>query len=460
MDLVDGKPGAGKGRYFAEMGIQKLVESPETVIITNFAFEIEPWINGHHESQIGLREFLRQYHKHVLDVEKRIYFLTDEQCQEFYRWRVNDAGELFGADVEKNDKGIVQKFDIDICLKARQTMYLIDEAGQMFGSRNWANTGAGVIFYAAQHRKLGDDTQLASQSFKDIDVALVRKCQLFKRCRNRSKLRVGIFRQPEDYKVHVYENPPTGTAGQVPMHTLTFKDDERGRKLLQTFDTTAGVGMRGGRGRGDLKSKKTGIPWKYFLLAMVVVPVVVGAVLNFGMHGLLNRVQHKVAPKLPVASAPAQPSKTTSAVPGFGFLNSAVPGHLAAASDASGVSEGADSDQQSLPKAKPLPFWNLDGVTNLQVVGWSREPGQTRIFLSNGRELPLFVVKAINPYFVLLNDGEFIPVAVVRSFPPVPKANDFSDSGNGSDYQSLSAPALSSESDGYGRYQSNASPPQ
>jgi hypothetical protein len=189
------------------------------------------------------------------------------------------------------------------------------------------------------------------------------------------------------------------------MHTLTFKDDERGRKLLQTFDTTAGVGMRGGRGRGDLKSKKSGIPWKYFLLAMVVVPVVVGAVLNFGMHGLLNKVQHKVAPHLPgVAPVPGSTSSAAS------VASSLLPGFAP-------PSGAPVSDDKVATTAvhQPLPFWNLDGDTNLQVVGWLRDPSGEKFFLSNGRELPAFVVKSVNPYFVLLNDGEFIPVSRVSS---------------------------------------------
>jgi hypothetical protein len=422
MDLIDGKPGAGKGRFFAELGIAKLVQEPETVILTNFAFELQPWVNGHGDPQIGLLAFLKRFHRSVIGVEKRIYFLTDEQCQEFYTWRVNEKGELFQAETKKNDKGIVSEFDIAACLSARQTMYLVDEAGQMFGSRNWANTGAGVMFYAAQHRKLGDDTQLASQSFKDIDVALVRKCQLFKRCRNRGKLRVGIFRQPEDFKVHVYENPPTGAQGQVPMHTLTFKDDERGRLLLQTFDTTAGVGMRGGRGRGDLRAKKSGIPWKYFLAGMVIIPLVVGLVLNAGMHGLLKAVQHKTAVKLP--------AQTSSVMPPLPVQNSGVSPQRTPQENVSTPNVERNLDPPSVEKPKKLPLWNLDGDTNLQIVGWCRTPVATNFFLSNGRRLPVHLVREVNEYAVVLLDGTLLPVALPKVDPPAVDSGSVQDSAS------------------------------
>lgn len=288
MDIFFGKPGGGKGVGFAFKAIVWLMENPDGAIVGNFAFKLSPWLTRKKKSQIGLVGYLEKWFRKSFDIDRRFFPLTDEQTQEFYRYRVNEDWKLYEAAAERDDRRkVCTGFDIDACTKSRPILYLVDEAGQIFGSREWANTGAGALFYAAQHRKLGDETWLCSQSYKDIDVALIRKCQFFIHCKNRGKLRAFWFRQPDDFIYAIYDHIPTGLPGDKPMDGFTIKKDEKGLDLLQTFDTTAGVGMRQGGGHGDMDKKTKGIPWKVFITVLCLFPVVTFT----GFWFFLTRVQ-------------------------------------------------------------------------------------------------------------------------------------------------------------------------
>src|SRR5882724_5595688 len=47
--------------------------------------------------------------------------------------------------------------------------YCIDECWKFFNARDWQNTGPGVLFYSAQHRKLGDTLLLLTQHSKQVE---------------------------------------------------------------------------------------------------------------------------------------------------------------------------------------------------------------------------------------------------------------------------------------------------
>jgi hypothetical protein len=379
MDVYFGKPGGGKGVAFAWHGITWLMANPDGAVVGNFAFILPPWLTKSFKPMIGLVAYLSKWYRTTFDVQKRWFPLTDEQCKEFYRWRVGEDWKLFEVDAEKNPRGIVQSFDIQACTRSRRILYLIDEAGQIFGSREWANTGAGVLFYAAQHRKLGDDTWLCSQSYKDIDVALMRKCQTFIHCVNRGKLKVWILRQPDVFEQRFYDHVPTGLPGDRPMNVETLKKDPQMLDLWQTFDTTAGVGMRSGGGLGDMGRKPKGVPWRFFIIGVCLFPVVSFLFLNWAMHRGLKAFTHSsVAQSVVKSSVPTNGYWS----PGFGLPGFDI-GRLGTASVLPGaVSAGVLNSN--------VPALDDDGK-KIICDGWSMEPSNVfgvdhvRVMLSDGR---------------------------------------------------------------------------
>lgn len=282
--FITGKPGAGKGLQCANW-IERELTDGDRPIVTNFAVEPHPWVTGRGKPQLGLLAYLRsKYGGRTFNAENRIFRISDAQAEKFYLFRAMPQEDKSGlpkqykleeaqADVvriKSTDEERVMGFDTSLMDKSGPCLYIIDEAWKFWGARNWQKTGEGLLFYNAQHRKAGDDVLICTQHTKQIDSAVQRVAQDFWVCRNRSLLRLGAFRQPDDFTVHVYEMPPNGTS-QEPMMRKKFKLDAAG--LAQTYDTTAGVGL-GGRMAGDVGKKKTGLPWKALIALCCLVPII------------------------------------------------------------------------------------------------------------------------------------------------------------------------------------------
>jgi len=313
--FVTGKPGGGKGLYTAAKTVEELLLTQRD-IMGNFAWEKLPWVNGEFRPQMGLSAYMTLRHRGTHGCESRIWRLTDDACRDFYlyravsevkaveleslglatrvvesdgvlvpsEWQVKRTKVLMRAKVTETsaskDGAKICAFDTTLIAAAGGCLIVLDEAWRHWGSRNWQNTGEGILYYLSQHRKTGDDLFICSQAVKDIDAALVRKSQDFLLCVNRGMLRMGRFKQPDNIKVEVYEHPPTGHMMR-PMRTEVFKIDKQG--LAQTYDTTAGVGLTG-RMVGDMGKKRPGIPFKYLIAALCVFPFVMWFLLSKGLH--------------------------------------------------------------------------------------------------------------------------------------------------------------------------------
>jgi hypothetical protein len=289
--------------------INKEIIAASRCVLTNFAIEKNPWVNGKHKPQIGYSAYLIRENKKTFDMEDRIFRVSDEAAGQFFLYRAlpveiekctgavlvtpedeimtleefqrHKKWRLWRTDFEFREKdGVKQimEYDTNLYTNSGGMLVLIDEAWKFWGSRNWQTTGNGVIFYGKQHRKVADDFYICTQSPKDIDAAIVRIAQEFWLCQNRGLKRIGAFRQNDDFKVSVYESAPSGGAQQVPMHSWTFKLDLHG--LAQCYDTSAGVGLAG-RMAGDIGKKKRGLNFKWLWVLMIVAPVVIFFLLHY-----------------------------------------------------------------------------------------------------------------------------------------------------------------------------------
>lgn len=353
--FVTGKPGGGKGLYSMKLIYDEIVGGNRP-IITNLAVKLDPWLlNG--EPQIGLRGYLSKKHGNTFDIDNRLVLLSDEQCKEFFRHR----GGGVVADVEL-EKGKVVSFDTRPAMEGGGVLYVLDECWKFFGARDWQDTGKGVLFYASQHRKFGDDVLIVTQSSKQIDAALVRVAQDFTVVRNHGKEKLGPFRQPNVFTTSTFAEPPSGALGQMPMERKVFRIDVKG--LAACYDTSAGVGIMG-RGSADTRERKKGVSIGWLLAGLVVVlvllamlPKTLGWIAGRTIAGAVKigtNAVHQVSTAIVKTNSPA-PLMASTIQGGVTNLNEIVP-----------------------DRPKTLP----EGV--VWVTGYSRSGNAVKVWLSDGR---------------------------------------------------------------------------
>lgn len=271
---VLGKPGAGKGVYAVEKFIVEEMVKGTRPCITDMTVHVEPWVRVskgllgqlRFKPEIGMRNYLLQHYGNDFNIRQRVFVISDEQGKEIYLYRKNGDG-LIRCEPERDAKGRVVSYDTAPAMANGPVLYVSDEAWQKFGSRDWQETGKGLLYYAAQHRKLGDTWVIVTQNTKQIETQLRQVTQDFRVVKNHGKLKAGIFRQPAIFTVSIYGEPPTGSA-QEPMSTEVFRLDKAG--IGGCFDTASGVGMSGA-GAADISEKIKGLPWWLLLGALGLV---------------------------------------------------------------------------------------------------------------------------------------------------------------------------------------------
>lgn len=269
IDFILGKPGAGKG-ILAMHKILEELRTGDRCIVTDLAVRMNPWNrkirkNGRVRNmpQQGLLGYLVETYGTTFKAESRLHVLDEKHSHEFYLWRVVN-GKLVDMPANRDVRtNAVQEFDPSIALETGGVLYVTDEAWSILGARNWQNTGKGVLFYAAQHRKLGDDWLVVTQHSKQIDTAVRQVAQSYWVVRNHSKLKLGFFKHPDIFTASIYEQPPDKSS--QPMERRSFRLDKAG--VGSCFDTAAGKGVKGGAA-ADIGHKTKGLPWWTVILVV------------------------------------------------------------------------------------------------------------------------------------------------------------------------------------------------
>ena len=277
ISFITGKPGGGKGLVVLKELIHELVNG-ERPIITNLAIKVEPWvrITKHRgkrivKSEMGLAAYLVREYGQDFDVRKRVHLLPEENTGEFYLWRVNpETHELVKSDCVRDAAGRVTEYDTTNAMRWGGVVYCVDEAWKFYGARSWQDTGKGVLFAGAQHRKLADRWFIVTQNTKQVDTCLRQVAEDFWVCVNHGKKKLGAWRQPEMFQVLVYGEVPTG-AGE-PMTRKVFKLDKVG--IGGCYDTAGGVGVAGGGG-ADIGERAKGLPVWTILVGIVGLGVLI-----------------------------------------------------------------------------------------------------------------------------------------------------------------------------------------
>jgi|ERR1019366_429926 hypothetical protein len=419
--LILGALGAGKGRYTMEIIYDELRDT-DRVILTNFAVETLPWVTGRGKVQIGLINYLR-YRKKSEDMvkaaETRIFRIPDDDIRQFFLYRAVALGDESGingsvkympgikyniwqAEADYKGKGEDQKIvKFDNSLLGKHPMcYIVDEAWKFWPAREWDTTAKAFIYYASHSRKTGDELWMATHSSKDIDSSVVRKMQDFHLCVNRGKRKLlTFFRQPSDIKVRVYSHVPTGTPSDNMMSERTLQINPDG--IAECYDTTGGVGLKG-RMRGDMDEKKHGIPFKYLITGMVLLPITIFALLWWG----LQVVQKKFG-KVP--SAHVQAAGNVQAVTNVEPFNVRVAQSFLELGRSQGSNymgapvAGYPGSSSVMVAAGVLPD------TNVYCVGYIIVANKPLVMLSDGSVLDETEIKTIEKRRVVGVDGVVYP---------------------------------------------------
>jgi len=227
-----------------------------------------------------LAEYLHDKYGETFDLLERLTIIEDDEIEFFYCHRGRGLEKL---PLEMDKKGRPAAFDIAAAQASGGVFYLLDEVHLKFGARNWQNMGQAATFYSSQHRKLGDDVVLISQSPKMVDTTFRALAQDYVVLRNHALEKIFFFRQPKVFSRQTFLNLPT--ANEKPQEKSILRYDLDG--IMKTYDTSQGIGIHE-RGDADTKdTKKKGFHWGYglagfavLLLGLFQVPSMCGKVVS------------------------------------------------------------------------------------------------------------------------------------------------------------------------------------
>jgi len=328
--FICGNPGAGKGLYGVRLIVDELVNGKRPVF-TNLALDLG-----------GINAYIQQTHPEAdVDIFTRIRVLNDDEVANFFLHR-----GAFGTVEYSEEKGRLV-FGSD----CKGIFYLLDEVQNFFNARCWAKTGTNALFYASQHRKLGDELWLCTQHPANVDKQFRTVAQDYVYLRNLAQESRGIFRLPRQFLWSQYLEPKTAMTKATAFGT--FRLDVTG--LGSCYNTAAGVGVPG-TGEADTKARKKGWAWQWAVLAAVLFIATCVFVLTDGMDWVVR----KILPTPPV------PAKVTNAPPS-GVLPSVLPGIL----------KGAEAPPK-LPSAVPVP------PPIRKIVGYSKHGAVMAVYYADG----------------------------------------------------------------------------
>jgi len=290
--IFTGKPGGGKS-YATLLSILDELEHGDRDIVTNVSLNLSE-----------LNAYFQRKGREFVDVFSRVRLIEKEDCREFWRFRgrftVLPDSRLNGESAVSSLAGLV----------AGQpgVFYAIDEAHILFDSRNWQKSADSLTFYNSQHRKLRDELVFVTQFLGLIEKRVKGFAEMFHVYKNFGGLKFWtVLSMPRRMREFVYSVEP-GPAGITP-------DSEIWRTLdpekAACYDTTAGVGMVGGRKAEERKAKGFSLPWWSVGLALVAL----GAAFWFLPRLVMSRVSEGFSKMTSSASPPAVATPAAAEAP-------------------------------------------------------------------------------------------------------------------------------------------------
>lgn len=272
--IVTGPPGNGKSLLEQSVTVEEWLFGCRD-IVTSTPVRILPWVTGDGRIMMGLKAYCQNVLRKefpdpvvirpgIVAAGRLLVVEDEEELGSLFMWRRDrNTGEWFKVrwDLE------TEQFNREDLARigAAGQFIITDEAWKCYSSRRWKDSEKVTEFYGRQHRKFGDDWHLVSHSHKDLDVQINRMAQQWQICTNFGLRRIGIFRQPSVFQVRTFYEPPSSVSAR-PFHTVVRRLDVR---VAQTYDTSAGVAVGGGRG-ADVKRRRKGLSLVWLFIAVGV----------------------------------------------------------------------------------------------------------------------------------------------------------------------------------------------
>lgn len=313
--FISGKPGGGKSLYGVRLILDELLRG-NRVIVTNVPlnlgrineylderssashFGLKRFISGQRDKLVTSGE-LNNLSRDTQHISERVLLITEDELPQFFTFR--GAGVRLKS-VSNSEWKAGERPDFSKVLDGG-VFYVLDEVHIAFNSRAWADTGAEVLYYLSQHRKLGDDVVCITQSVGNVDKQFRSVAQDFTYIKNLSKQRAGLFRLPAVFARSTYAKPATDK--DKPDESGTFTLDMSG--VASCYDTAKGVGIHG-RSGADINARKTGFHWAWCVVGF---PLLLWAVVHYTPSFFVN---HVFSPVKETPSSVLPPSNSVSTI--------------------------------------------------------------------------------------------------------------------------------------------------
>lgn len=319
---ITGMPGDGKSLFAVAMPMFRSLIQTERYCVTNIRMRIP---NLH---EVVSKEREKLWKKGSMDpwewdVDKRIRVISDQEAFEFFRFRSgglvlpHSPDFLLREEEERNqnqlrldkrahDAKMLEIFNgmnADPAFK-RGVDYFIDEAHDIFPSREWALGGRGVLYYTSKHRHLHDEIYLITQQIDQMEKQLRNLISETVVVRNQLRRNIGPVKMRPCFTTRFYYGQVTPNAKPF-MTPKMFLDLEGAAKCYRT------AGALGVHDSPETIKNKGWLPWWVLpvggvcIVAAVIAAFVglpyIGAMLGKKMVGASQEVIHKVAGPKPTA---------------------------------------------------------------------------------------------------------------------------------------------------------------
>lgn len=301
--FISGKPGGGKTLYSVRLIVDELV-CGNRLIVTNVSIKLGELNKYLQDKYPAFYE--RQFISGLTHISDRIKLIDEDELQTFFTHRGKGV-MLKSVSNGEWKSGIRPDYSI---VKDEGVFYVLDEIHIAFNSRAWADTGAQVLYYLSQHRKLGDDVICITQSVGNVDKQFRSVAQDYTYIKNLSKQKAGLFRLPSLFVRNTYAQPATDTSQA--MESGTFTLDVSG--IAAIYDTARGVGIHGRTG-ADTNHRKKGLPWWTFFIAVGVGTWLLVHYCPNILAKLFTPAPHQIKHVPPPANHQTLPSPPTNDVP-------------------------------------------------------------------------------------------------------------------------------------------------
>jgi hypothetical protein len=367
IQAITGKPGDGKTLFAVSRILEELITS-ERFIVTNIPLHperVHEFVTIERKRR-GLADYPYPYEDQLtvewgFNFDSRVKVIGDEDVMEFFRVRADGLKLAASPDmlVERTSERLdrlpfIAAMKSNFALmkqvskaRRRPVSYYIDEAHNYFSSREWTQTGRGLLYYASQHRHLHDEIYLITQVLENVETQLRRLISETHVVKNQLRRRIGPWRCRPGFRVSHYYGTFTGGPGAKAYDSTFFRLDPAG--VAGCYQTVGALGVH----TTPEAIKVKGLPW----WTMFVAGGLVVAAVAFFIGGLPLIGADYVAKKV-VGDAEKQAKRVGAAAvaspaPGAQHRQSVIPG--LGAVDGAGVSREKEPPKPPFVQAAFLP---------------------------------------------------------------------------------------------------------